>query len=95
MSHNTPALGPLTGYGGDSFHWVHALPDGAVSVEEVDGALVLRASQKLQTRFEELLAKRKADSLSAEESETYQAICELDDALSWLNRQVRSSQSGN
>jgi hypothetical protein len=55
------------GFGGDSFDWVHRLPDGAVSVANVEGALVLRASHQLQGQFEELLAKHKAGSLSADE----------------------------
>ncbi|MBW3599438.1 MAG: hypothetical protein KY475_19475, partial [Planctomycetes bacterium] len=80
MSHETSAFGSPAAFGGDSFVWVHALPDGAVSVEEIEGTLVLRASQKLQERFENLLAKRKSGSLSADEREAYQAICELDDA---------------
>jgi hypothetical protein len=69
---------------------VHSLPDGAVSVERQDEKLVLRASQQLQERFEQLLELRKSAVLTAPESEQYYAICELDDALSWLNRLIRS-----
>jgi hypothetical protein len=54
----------------------------------------LRASQKLQEQFEGLLAKHMVGSLSTEESEQYDAICELDDALSWINRLARSAKSG-
>ena len=48
--------------------WVQYIPDGAVSVEFKGSALVLRASNKLQERFETLLDKRKADTLSPEET---------------------------
>jgi hypothetical protein len=94
MSQGSPLIGPPSGFGGDSFDWVQRLPDGAVSVENVEGALVLRASQKLQEQFEDLLAKHKTGFLSPEESEQYDAICELDDALSWINRLARSAKSG-
>lgn len=65
------------------------LPDGAVSVELIDGNLVLRASETLQKRFEELLERRKAGALTPDEDGEYEAICRLDDALSWLNRLAR------
>ena len=70
--------------------WVGSLPDGAVSVESRDGALVLRASRKLQTKFEDLMQRKKSGELNEADSDEYQAICELDDALSWLNRLARS-----
>jgi len=47
---------------------------------------VLRASRPLQARFEELLDRRKLGSLEKDESEEYDALCALNDALSWLNR---------
>lgn len=70
------------------------LPDGAISVETVDGNLVLRASAKLQERFEELLERRKTSTLPMEEAEEYEAICHLDHALSWLNRLARQPNHG-
>lgn len=73
--------------------WVQLLPDGAVSVEAHDRHLVLRASGRLQQRFEELLEKRKAGELTATENREYEAICQLDDALTWLNRLARRSPS--
>ena len=90
MSHGASTIGARPDFGGDSFEWVHFLPDGAVSVERQGDRLVLRASQQLQQRFEDLLERRKSATLSAEESEQYDAICELDDTLSWLNRLIRS-----
>jgi len=76
----------------ESYPWVQDLPDGAVSVEMEGTTLVLRASHTLQERFETLLARRKAGTLSPEETREYEAICALDTALSWLNRLVRGSR---
>jgi hypothetical protein len=70
----------------DAHAWIQYLPDGAVSIGLEDATLVLHASQKLQERFETLLAKRKAGTLSPQETREYAAICDLDTALSWLNR---------
>lgn len=75
----------------DAHAWVPYLPDGAISVDIEDTTFVLRASQKLQERFERLLDKRKAGSLSPEEQREYTAICGLDTALSWLNRLARTA----
>jgi len=72
---------------------VQYVPDGAVSVAVEDSTLVLKASNALQERLETLLAKRKAGALSVEETREYQAICDLDTALSWLNRLARGSRS--
>ena len=72
--------------------WVQHVPDGAVSVTVEDSTLVLKASNALQERFEALLTKRKDGTLSDQEAREYQAICDLDTALSWLNRLARGSQ---
>ena len=69
--------------------WVGYLPDGSVSVAAEGDSLVLRASDKLQQQFESLLERRKSGTLTADERRQYDAICELDDALSWLNRLAR------
>ena len=76
----------------DVHTWIPYLPDGAVSVDIEGSTLVLRASNKLQKRFERLLDKRKADTLSQEENREYKAMCDLDTALSWLNRLTRGSR---
>ena len=64
----------------------------AISIEAEGGQWVLRASAKLQARFEQLLQRRKAGALDEAESREYEAICDLDTALSWLNRLARSAQ---
>ena len=72
--------------------WIQRLPDGAVSLSELGSGWVLRASQSLQARFEELLERRKQGTIDAKESEEYEALSALDDALSWLNRLARREQ---
>jgi hypothetical protein len=90
MSHSAAPLGPVTTQGAHA--WVQYLPDGAVSINVEDSTLVLHASQKLQERFEMLLEKRKAGTLSPEEQREYAAIGDLDTALSWLNRLIRGAR---
>jgi len=90
MSHTTSSIDQLTAP--DAHAWVQYLPDGAISVDIEEATLVLRASHRLQERFEALLAKHKADSLSPEEQREYAAICDLDTALSWLNRLARGAR---
>lgn len=77
----------------DSHDWVSYLPDGAISLDIEASSVVLRASSKLQNRFDTLLDKRKAGDLSAQETREYEAICDLDKALSWLNRLVRGART--
>ena len=72
------------------FDWLQWIPDGALSVEAQGNSLVLRASQALQDRFEDLLERRKSGTLMADETHEYEAICRLDDSLSWLNRLARN-----
>jgi hypothetical protein len=69
----------------DAHAWVQYLSDGAISAAIEDTTLVLHTSQKLQERFETLLDKRKAGTLSPEEEHEAAAIGELDTALSWLH----------
>lgn len=74
--------------------WIDRLPDGAVSIETDGRHWVLRASHPLQSRFEELLERRKTGALSAEEQSQYEAICDLDNLLSGFNRLARRIQQG-
>lgn len=72
---------------------VDRLPDGAVSVV-VDGKFwLLRASQALQVRFEELLERGKAGLRTPSEDQEYEAICQLDQWLSDFNRLARRLQT--
>ena len=91
MAETTSPLEQHTPQG--AYAWVQYLPEGAVSVDIEGPTLVLRASQPLQERFEALLARRKAGTLSPEEMHEYEAICDLDTALSWLNRLARGTHT--
>jgi hypothetical protein len=91
VSQTTSPIDQLTAP--DAHAWVQYLPDGAISVDIEEATLVLRASNSLQERFETLLAKRKAGTLSPEEQREYAAICDLDTALSWLNRLARGART--
>ncbi len=77
----------------DSHDWVRDLPDGAISLDVEASGVVLRASSTLQTRFDALLEKRKAGDLSPQETREYEALCDLDKALSWLNRLARGART--
>jgi len=69
------------------------LPDGAVTVEVTEGVWILRASQKLQSRFEDLLEKKKVGQQTEEEQREFDAICGLDRLLSGFNRLSRKLKS--
>ena len=90
---NSESPGRFQG-GENSNEWVTQIPDGAVSVETLGSAFVLRASRKLQDRFEYLLDARNQGKLTADENAEYDAICDLDNALSWINRQLRQIAKG-
>ncbi|HUQ69503.1 MAG TPA: hypothetical protein VM165_08275 [Planctomycetaceae bacterium] len=77
-----------------SSDWIGRLPDGAVSIETDGTHWLLRASHALQSKFEELLERRKAGQLTAEETHEYDAICDLDSLLSGFNRLARRVQQG-
>lgn len=60
-------------------------------MESGGNSVILRASSALQSRFETLLERKKSATLSPEEAREYEAICHLDEALSWLNRLARGA----
>ena len=63
--------------------------EGAVRIELEEGILIFRASEVVQARIEELLARQKEPSLSQEEQEL-NSYEEIDDYLSFVNRTVRN-----
>ena len=77
----------------DSHDWVRYIPDGAISLDIEASSVVLRASSKLQERFDALLDKRKSGTLSPQEAREYESIRDLDKALSWLNRLARGART--
>lgn len=64
--------------------------EGAVNIELVEGAVVLRVSQVTQDRIEELLEKQKLTKLSATEEIELDEYENIDDYLSFLNRLTRN-----
>jgi hypothetical protein len=67
------------------------VPDGAISIETDGTNLVLRASRRLQVRFEHLLERHKHGELTEAEEQELQVMEQLDTVLSWLNRLARVS----
>lgn len=64
--------------------------EGAVNLELVEGAVVLRVSQVTQERIEELLDKQKLTTLSDVEETELDEYENIDDYLSFVNRLTRN-----
>ncbi|MFN6487402.1 MULTISPECIES: hypothetical protein [unclassified Nostoc] len=64
--------------------------DGAVRIELEEGIPVFRASNTVQSRIAELLAKQQNTSLSPEEEKELDCYEEIDDYLSFVNRTIRN-----
>ena len=64
--------------------------EGAVTIDQHNGIPILRASESVQHRIEELLAKQRGTRLSEAEERELDSYEEVDDYLSFLNRTVRN-----
>jgi hypothetical protein len=62
----------------------------AIRIELVEGIPTLKASQKVQTRIENLLVKQQTTLLNPEEEEELDYYEDLDDYLSLVNRTIRN-----
>ena len=62
----------------------------AIRMEIVEGTPILKASQKVQTRIENLLLKQQTTRLNPQEEEELDHYEELDDYLSFVNRTIRN-----
>lgn len=62
----------------------------AISIELVEGIPILKASQKVQTRIENLLFKQQQTLLNPQEEEELDNYEDLDDYLSLVNRTIRN-----
>lgn len=69
--------------------------NGAVQLELVEGALIFRASDQVQTRIESLLEKQKDMGLTAIEEDELNSYEEIDDYWSFVNRTIRNTISNN
>jgi hypothetical protein len=63
--------------------------NGVVQLELVEGALIFRASEQVQTRIENLLEKQKDMGLTVVEEDELNSYEEIDDYLSFVNRTIR------
>jgi hypothetical protein len=64
--------------------------EGAIRIELVEGVPIFRASSFVQTRIKTLLFKQQTSQLSPDEEQELDALEEIDDYLSFLNRIVRN-----
>jgi hypothetical protein len=64
--------------------------EGAVRIELVEGVPIFRASSVVQDRIETLLFKLQTSQLNPDEEQELDALEEIDDYLSFLNRMVRN-----
>ena len=62
----------------------------AISLELVEGIPILKASQKVQTRIENLLLKQQQTLLNPQEEDELDNYEDLDDYLSLVNRTIRN-----
>lgn len=63
-----------------------------ITVEKVDGVNLLRFTDELHTRLEELLEKRKAEQLTPVEEAEYAGISELERILTFVNAKLIASR---
>ena len=64
--------------------------EGAIRIELEEGVPIFRASNAVQNRIEELLAKQLDAILSVEEEQELNSYEEIDDYLSFVNRTLRN-----
>ncbi|MFM7363323.1 MAG: hypothetical protein ACKO11_02220 [Cuspidothrix sp.] len=65
-----------------------SLISSGVKMSEFGDIYLFKFTDKLQSRFEELLAKKKADSLTPEEKAEYVGISELQRIFTLINAQI-------
>lgn len=61
--------------------WLRA----GINIEKVDGVNLVKLTNDIHTRLEELLEKRKAESLTSQEEAEYAGITELERILTFVN----------
>lgn len=59
-----------------------------IKVEKVDNVNLVKFTDELHTRLEELLEKRQAETLTPEEKAEYAGISELERILTFVNAQL-------
>lgn len=59
-----------------------------ITIEKVDGVNLVKFTDELHTRLEELLEKRKAEQLTSVEEAEYAGISELERILTFVNAKL-------
>ncbi|HBB32998.1 MAG TPA: hypothetical protein DDZ80_30450 [Cyanobacteria bacterium UBA8803] len=59
-----------------------------IKVEKIDNVNLVKLTDELHTRLEELLEKRQAETLTPEEKAEYAGISELERILTFVNAQL-------
>ncbi|QSJ19332.1 hypothetical protein JYQ62_11770 [Nostoc sp. UHCC 0702] len=65
-----------------------SLISSGIKMSEFGDIYLFKFTDELQSRFEELLEKKKADALTAEEEAEYVGICELERIFTLINAQL-------
>jgi hypothetical protein len=65
-----------------------SLMNSGIEMREFGNIYLFSFTEQLQTRFEELLAKKKTNSLSSEEEAEYRGISELERIFTLINAQI-------
>ena len=63
-----------------------------ITVEKVDGVNLVKFTDELHTRLEELLEKRKAEQLTSVEEAEYAGISQLERILTFVNAKLIASR---
>jgi hypothetical protein len=62
-----------------------------IAIEKIDGINLVKFTTEMHARLEELLSKRKAESLSPQEEAEYSGIAELERILTFVNAKLIAS----
>jgi ATP-dependent protease ClpP protease subunit len=71
-----------------TFENLKSVKDAGITVEKVEGVNLIKFTDELHTRLEELLEKRKAQLLTAAEEAEYAGIAELERILTFINAKL-------
>lgn len=63
-----------------------------ITIEQVDGVNLVKFTNELHTRLEELLEKRKAKLMTSQEEAEYAGISELERILTFVNAKLIASR---
>jgi hypothetical protein len=64
-----------------------------ITVKEIDGVSLVKFTDELHIRMEELLEKKKAELLTPQEKAEYAGITELENILTFVNAKLIASRA--